>query len=85
MRPSEETPNAQSNSSAALAQCAECCWIGGQHHPNCSQPLVVTKFYDDSDEERRAAVSLERANAGAAEWLLLRGMNPHAYRAGSGR
>lgn len=83
--PSEPTQNAQSKSSGAGAPCRECCWLGGQHHPTCSEPLVTTKFYDDSDEERRLALSLERANSGAAEWLLLRGLNPHAYRAGSGR
>ena len=81
----DETQSSPSTTSGADARCRECGWVGGQHHPNCSQPLVVARFPDDSDDERRLALSLERANAGAAEWLLLRGMNPHAYRAGSGR
>lgn len=65
-----------------FAPCPDCGWYGGQHRPTCSELLRVERFVDDSDEERRAAIALERANAGAAEWLLLRGLNPNAYRAG---
>lgn len=64
-----------------LVRCYEC----GQFHPcapDCTKPLEVRRFPDDTEEQARAATALERCNAGAAQSLLDRGIHPHTYRAG---
>lgn len=73
-----------SSSTAEPARCGDCRQLAG-HRPTCTVPLEVARIHGDSEEERRLAIALERANAGAAEWLLLRGIDPHTYRAGAGR
>lgn len=54
------------------------------HRPECGEPLKVSRSATDAPELYQALVGLERANAGAAEWLLVRGIHPHSYRAGDG-
>ncbi len=63
-------------------RCYECGCVS-PHAPWCTKPLEVRRFPGDTPEEARAAIALERCNAGAAQSLLDRGMNPHTYSAGS--
>ncbi len=65
-----------------LVRCYECgCFPPCR--PDCTRPLEVRRFPDDDPDQARMATALERANAGAAQSLLDRGMHPHTYRAGS--
>jgi hypothetical protein len=63
---------------------AERCYECGQFppcRPDCTRPLEVRRFPDDTEEQSRTATALERCNAGAAEKLMELGIHPHTYRA----
>lgn len=66
-----------------LTRCYECGFFP-PCRPDCTRPLEVRRFPDDTPELSRMATALERANAGAAQALMDRGLHPHAYRAGDG-